>query len=115
MDDDNNTDITPESVGKNTLRKIEHRSSQLMTIAIILLVTVSGFNVWSSIRLQQVIDENNTTTVQARKVNIQRQNELKDYIKCVLLIRFDVPPDQLSTRKGAEKALDICATNNTAK
>jgi len=35
--------------------------------------------------------------------------EIKEYIKCVLLIRFTATPQQLSTREGTESALNACA------
>lgn len=49
------------------------------------------------------------STIQARKDNIRRQQDNEDYIKCLVLVKFDVPPEQLTTRDGVAKALDDCA------
>jgi hypothetical protein len=48
-------------------------------------------------------------TVVARQQNIERQEQLKSYIKCIVLIRYDHTPESLTTREGVESALDGCA------
>lgn len=58
---------------------------------------------------QMIIQNNQASTLQARKDNITRQNDLKNYVKCIALAPFDVPASELSTRTGSEKALDNCA------
>lgn len=49
-------------------------------------------------------------TVQARIQNMQRQQQITDYIKCIVLLRFYQPPiTTTSTKPEVETALDSCA------
>lgn len=44
-----------------------------------------------------------------REAQVKREVQTQEYIKCILLLQFDVSPEALKTREGAEKALDRCA------
>lgn len=81
----------------------------------IAMLLVVGFNIFIAFQVQRVVHDHQEITLSARKANIARQEELEDYIKCVLLIRYDVPPEQLTTRNGAEVALDACAARETSE
>lgn len=60
---------------------------------------------------QQIIQSNQRSALEARKLNLQRQEDLKGYIKCILLAHFDHPelasPD--ATKQQVSDALDRCA------
>lgn len=59
---------------------------------------------------QKFASDSQAQTVVARKQNIDRQNEIKGYIKCVLLLRYDNPNlGTNSPRADVEAALDKCA------
>jgi hypothetical protein len=103
---------TPGTKGEALLRKVDRRDKVMRLAEIAILFALVLFNVFTAVRLQNVIDQNQADTLQAREANIARQDELKDYIKCVLLIRYDVPPEHLTTRDGAEQSLDTCAANS---
>jgi hypothetical protein len=107
--DDKAAHTLPQSPAQLTLARIERRDKRIATFKIFLLLIVVIFNVLTALRLQQVIDENQAETQRAREANIARQDEIKEYIKCVLLIRFDYTPEQLSSKEQVESALDTCA------
>lgn len=107
-----------EDIGNSEklLRRIDRRDKWLKTLAITVLIVLIAFSFVNQIRLsnnqaalKQVIDQNQQTTVQARETNADRQDELKAYIKCIFLAKFDIPAEQLSTREGTVAALDKCA------
>ena len=110
LNEDKATTTIPDSPAQQTLQKLDHRDRFIRTVEIFILILVVVFNIFLGVRLQQVINNNQIETVAARQANIKRQQDLEQYIKCVLLIRYDVPPEQLTTRKGTEAALDKCAT-----
>jgi hypothetical protein len=112
LEQDKPTTTIPESPAQRTLNKIDHRDQFVRAVEIALLIAVVTFNIFLSVRLQQVIDSNQADTLQARTANIERQQQLEGYIKCVLLIRYDVPPESLTTKEGAAAALDSCASAN---
>lgn len=107
-----------EDIGNSEqlLKRIDKRDRLLKTITIAALLVLMSASFINQIRLndnqqalQQVIDDNQQSTLQARQNNVTRQDELKAYIKCIFLAKFDVPTAQLSTREGTVKALDDCA------
>ena len=102
----------PESPAESFLRQVDHRDKLMRYAELSILLALVLFNVFVASRLQQVIDENQRDTIEARKANIARQAETKDYIKCIVLIRFDNAPEALTTREGVETALDVCATKS---
>lgn len=112
---DNNdkpTTIIEESPAQKALAKIDKRDRLVRGIEIGLLLVVVGFNVFTGVRLQNQIEANNKATIAAREQNIGRQTEIKDYIKCLSLLKFTAPPESLTTKEGVTKALDACAANN---
>lgn len=60
---------------------------------------------------QQIIINNQKSTLEARKANMERQENLKNYIKCIFLAKFDDPAAALptATRQQVSNALDNCA------
>lgn len=111
-EDDQKSITTPGTKGEALLRKVDRRDRLMRAIELGVLFALVLFNIFISIRLQTIINQNQTEALQAREANTARQNELKDYIKCVLLLRFDAPPEQLVDRDGVEGALDTCAANS---
>ena len=57
----------------------------------------------------QANNRSSMATQEARRANIARQESIQNYLKCLSILRFDVPPEQLQTRDGVIKALDTCA------
>lgn len=59
---------------------------------------------------QRFAEASQRQTIDARKANVQRQNEIKDYIKCLALLRFEEPPITVNSNKQETvAALDKCA------
>jgi hypothetical protein len=82
----------------------------------ILLLVVFLWGAFFTFRVAQIgqqlkdqADAIRTTQATNKADNILRQNNLEDYVKCLSLIRFDVPEKQLTTREGVSLALDKCA------
>lgn len=103
----NNIDLSENEL---KLRQLEARDRKLRIFQVVVLLGIVMFNIFTAIRLQNVIDRNQANAVEARKSNIARQDELKNYIKCIILLRYDntnLGPD--SPRKDVETALDRCA------
>lgn len=109
LDEDKAQSVIPDSPAQKMLKKVDRRSFVAVVFGIGLLLIVTVFNVFTAVRLQYIIDKNQEDTLQARDANVDRQEELQGYIKCVLLLRFDTTPEQFATREGASKALDDCA------
>ncbi len=60
--------------------------------------------------LQEIINSNQRSALEARKANAVRQTEIKDYVKCIVLLRYDNPTLKAdSPRTDVEAALDKCA------
>lgn len=60
---------------------------------------------------QTIISNNQQSTLEARKANEQRQEDLKNYTKCIVLLPYD-HPEFLATRPTREQAvaaMDKCA------
>jgi Na+/H+ antiporter NhaC len=113
MDNDHQpTTIIEESPAQKTLAKIDGRDRVVRMVEIAILAIVVAFNVFTGVRLQNQIEANNKATITAREQNITRQTEIKDYIKCLSLLKFTVPAPDLTTKEGVSKALDACAANN---
>lgn len=109
LDEDKATTTIPDSPAQKMLNKADRSIHRAIIGGIVMLFVVAALNVFAAVRLQYIIDKNQEDVIQARQANIERQSEQKDYIKCVLLLRFDATPQQLATREGASKALDECA------
>lgn len=101
-----------ETETQHLLHKVDRRDKIVRAIEVVILFVLAIVVFVTLLRLQSVIDQNQVNALQARKANIERQKETQDYIKCVLLLRYDTTPEELATRKGAEKALDRCASTN---
>lgn len=101
------------------MRKVEARSRKstnwlyLAVFLILIAVVIGVIGIYKSTAvlngLQATQQSQNDSTLEARKANVSRQLQLSDQIKCLALIRFDVKPEVLATRKGTEAALDKCA------
>lgn len=106
----NNIDLSENEL---KLRQLETRDRNLRIFQVIVLLGIVMFNIFTAIRLQNVIDRNQANAVEARKSNFARQNEIKSYIKCILLIRYDHPElTQTSPRSEVEQALEECSKKN---
>lgn len=71
---------------------------------------VVGVVIGISLQVKQLIVENQRSTLQARQANVERQQDLQNYVKCLTLLRFDNPElGPQSTRSQVESALDKCA------
>lgn len=81
-----------------------------MTIGVRQIFIVGGRIEENTQQIQSIINNNQKSTLEARGANVQRQVELKNYIKCILLIRYDNPNlTATSPRADTELALDRCA------
>lgn len=60
---------------------------------------------------QSIINSNQASALTARKANVQRQEDLKNYVKCITLARFDNPElvSPTVTKQQVSDALDKCA------
>lgn len=93
------------------LDKIDNRDKLVRAVELIVLAVLVCAQLASTVALQNVINENQKRTVAARAANAQRQQEQKDYIKCIILLKYDAPNlNAQSTRSDVETALDNCAT-----
>lgn len=115
IEEDKATTLIPDTPVQELIKKTDRQVGRAVYFSVAILVLLTIFNVVTAVRLQTVINQNQKDALTARQANIDRQGELKDYVKCVLLISFDVPKDQLTTRQGTEKALDHCATGDGNK
>lgn len=63
-------------------------------------------------RTQSIIMTNQSSTVEARKANVKRQENIKNYVKCITLARFDNPElvSPTVTKQQVSDALDKCAS-----
>lgn len=109
-EDDKAKTIIPQSPSQALIAKVDKRDKLVRIIEVAILMTVVVFNVFVGLRIQTVIDNNNAATVQARKDNVERETQSQQYIKCIVLLRFNTTPMALQTKAGVEKALDACAS-----
>lgn len=101
----------PNSKGERLLKTLDKRDKIGRGLELILVLFVLIINMYGLYQIQNIIKINQTAAVEARKQNVARQDELKGYVKCLSLLRFDHPellnPDV--TREQVSKALDECA------
>lgn len=102
----NDPDVSPAEL---KLQKLDRRDRAVRIIEVVILLAFGAFSTLTNVRLQHVIDSNNAATVQARKDNIERQEQSQNYIKCIVLLKFSQPPLDPNSRKSVEAALDKCA------
>lgn len=104
-----------------------YRATLLILVLIITLAVLIGvrkvFEVGNKIDLnvqntRQIIIDKEKGTLEARKANVQRQEDLKinqenlkGYVKCITLARFDYPEliSPTVTKQQVSDALDRCA------
>lgn len=116
MDEDQKAStIIPASPQQEALAKIDNRDKLVRAVEITILLFVVAFNIFLGLRIQSVIDQNQRDAKARSEAAQQDRNEQKDYIKCVLLIKFDDPPADLTTKVGTSKALDACAKQSAAR
>lgn len=85
------------------LQQLDRRDNTFKGFLLVILVCAVGFNAVSAIQFR------NETRV-ARAANIARQNEIQDYIKCIVLLKFYEPPlTPNSTKAETIAALDTCS------
>lgn len=102
-------DVERVSPGEQKLRRLDQRDMAFRILAIMILLVPTIFNIFSAIQLQRLVKQNRNETLAARRVNFERQDQTQNYIKCILLIRFDYPPTSLTNREGIVNALDDCS------
>lgn len=103
------TSINDQSPAQAFIEKIDRRDRLVRAIEVSLLMLLTIFSLFSILRLQQIVHQNDVAATQ-RSVQAQNdRDELKGYIRCILLIRYDAPPEQLTSREGVAKTLDGCA------
>lgn len=95
--------ISEDDLEKEVVNKRIHFWNRMYRLSLILLILVA-IGIQLSVNAQ-----NKKATLDARAANAQRQQGLKDYIKCLSLLRFDYTPEQLTTKNDVSKALDSCA------
>ncbi len=98
-------DQIPKSDSQKFIDRVERRDKMVKIFEVIILFGLVAFNVFTVI-------QNQRSALERSAIATQERAETKEYIKCVLLIRFDVPEKELTTREGAEKALDDCAKSS---
>lgn len=79
-----------------------------ITLIVFLTLAIAS-NLIGLYEIQQNINNNQTTTLQARQDNAARQEDLKNYVKCVLLLKYNPNLIATSTKANVSKALDDCA------
>lgn len=90
----------------------------LITVSFILIcvgvhqVFVVGHKIDLNVQTtQQIIINNQKSTLEARKTNMQTLAHIRGYLKCVFLARFDSPEavSPTATRQQVSDAADKCA------
>lgn len=113
--EDKATTTIPKSPAQEFITKVDARDRAVRGFEIAVLFVLVIFNIFSAIRLQNVIDQNQSDALVRSQTASQERQESKDYIKCILLIRYDTPAEKLTTRDGTEAALDACAKSSQPK
>lgn len=100
-----NENIEPVSESEKTLDRIDARDRIIRAIEVVILLVAVTFSIVSGVYYQQ-------QSQKARSTNIARQDSLKNYIKCLSLLRFDSPEltQPNVTRQQVSAALDKCAS-----
>lgn len=103
------------------------RRSWLNIIIAILLPITIGINIWGlhlssnnaeqakilATQNQKIASDAQASTITAREQNIERQEQLKSYIKCIVLLKFEPTLTVNSPEVDVAAALDKCAINKT--
>lgn len=105
-----NVPISSSSPTEAMLRTVDRRDKLMRAVELVILAALVVFNIFTVFRLQEIINQNQTSTLNARELNINRQAQMERYIKCILLLRYDNPElTAQSPREEVEMALDKCA------
>jgi hypothetical protein len=91
------------------LRKLDHRDILMRIVQNVALFVVVAINLLTLMNMQQVIDQNQKSALDRSNQAARERAETKNYIKCVLLIRYDMPEGAVFTREQSSDALDKCA------
>lgn len=120
-------DVTPTAQQPTTgdidslMRKVEARSRKsagwlfVSVILILAAVVIGVVGIYKQTAISKSIqatqDAQVASTVEARKANAARQQQLADYIKCLSVARFDHPEilKPTVTKEQVVKILDDCA------
>lgn len=79
----------------------------------IILPIVIATNIWGLYSLKHYISENQAEVVIARQQNKDRQDNIINYARCIVLLRFDNPNlGPSSTKPEVSAALDKCAVDD---
>lgn len=108
-EEDKATSTIVKSPSQELIKKVDDRDKLVRAIEVVILLVVVAFNIFLGLRLQSVVDTNRLEAEQRAMTAGGDSNENKRYLKCLALIRFDAPPEDLTTREGMSKALDNCA------
>lgn len=110
MSDEQPTQERSKSLAQVTLERIDRRDRVVRVLQAMLLFFVLAFNIFIAIQILQIIQQNNTASIERAEQATTQRNDQQGYIKCIVLLRYDNPglgPD--SPRADVEKALDACA------
>ena len=78
-----------------------------MKIEKIILPVLAAFLI-SNVSLSAYLVSRSFKAQTQRDAQVKREVETQEYIKCIVLLQFDIPAEQLKTRDGAEAALNTC-------
>lgn len=102
-----NSDV---SAGEAKLRQLDTRDKILKIYQVFILVGLIIINTFGLFQIQKLIRDNQASTIEARKLSLARQDQIKGYIKCIILLRYDNPNlKPTSSKQEVEQALDRCA------
>lgn len=96
------------------LRKLDRRDKNFRAFELFILFALILFNIFVGYILLTSIQRNERNALQARQSIISQQGEIQRYLKCILLLKYDVSSEQLTTRGGTETAIDTCAKNENS-
>ncbi len=114
-----------ESEYDNAIQSVDKILKPLLVLTVIYVIVIMTVIAWKVFvvankidnnvsQTQTIINNNQAGALQARKDNIQRSDESKGYIKCLLLLKYDRPDiTPASSRADTEAALDNCAKSTT--
>lgn len=100
-----------DTKGEQLLKKLDRRDKLGRGLELFLVVIVLIINMYGLYQIQNIIKTNQAGTLEARKQNVQRQDELKGYIECIVLLG-KAHPDinfQISSLEQTKALLDECA------
>lgn len=100
----------PTPPSEKLIHKIDARDRLMRVLEVVALLIIMGINIFGLFQIESIIKTDQAGTVAARQANKDRQQQITDYIKCLVLLRYDAPTlGPQSTRAETEAALDKCA------